>query len=116
MDWDNLNREQYNVYAEVDLEMKAKALAKCEIKNGKTKKPWRKNPGLMDAPHKPRSRPPSNLRRRQSARRRFAHAVGDTHLQAIISPPECGVLVVNVGVGTGAQTPSFSGALTPSIL
>jgi site-specific recombinase XerD len=37
-----------NVYAEVDLEMKAKALAKCEIKNGKTKKPWRKNPGLME--------------------------------------------------------------------
>lgn len=37
-----------NVYAEVDLEMKAKALAKCEIKDGKTKKPWRKNPGLME--------------------------------------------------------------------
>ena len=37
-----------NVYAEVDLEMKAKALVKCEIKNGKPKKPWRKNPGLME--------------------------------------------------------------------
>jgi site-specific recombinase XerD len=37
-----------NVYAEVDLEMKAKALAKCEIKEGKAKKPWRKNPGLME--------------------------------------------------------------------
>jgi site-specific recombinase XerD len=37
-----------NVYAEVDLEMKAKALGKCEIKDGKPKKPWRKNPGLMD--------------------------------------------------------------------
>lgn len=37
-----------NVYAEVDLEMKAKALAKCEIKNGKPKRPWRKNPGLME--------------------------------------------------------------------
>ena len=36
-----------NVYAEVDLEMKAKALAKCEIKEGKPKKPWRKTPGLM---------------------------------------------------------------------
>jgi integrase/recombinase XerD len=36
-----------NVYAEVDLEMKAKALAKCEIKGGKRRKPWRKNPGLM---------------------------------------------------------------------
>jgi integrase/recombinase XerD len=36
-----------NVYAEVDLEMKTKALAKCEIKEGKPKKPWRKTPGLM---------------------------------------------------------------------
>jgi len=30
-----------NVYAEVDLKMKAKALVKCEIKGGKPKKPWR---------------------------------------------------------------------------
>ena len=37
-----------NVYAEVNLEMKAKALVKCEIKDGKPKKPWRKNPGLME--------------------------------------------------------------------
>jgi site-specific recombinase XerD len=37
-----------NVYAEVDLEMKAKALVKCDIKGGKPKKPWRKNPGLME--------------------------------------------------------------------
>jgi site-specific recombinase XerD len=37
-----------NVYAEVDLEMKAKALVKCEIKDGKPRKPWRKNPGLME--------------------------------------------------------------------
>ena len=37
-----------NVYAEVDLEMKAKALVKCEIKGGKAKKPWRKNRGLME--------------------------------------------------------------------
>ncbi|MEI8376474.1 MAG: tyrosine-type recombinase/integrase [Planctomycetota bacterium] len=37
-----------NVYAEVDLKMKAKALAKCEIKGGKPQKPWRKNPGLME--------------------------------------------------------------------
>ena len=37
-----------NVYAEVDLEMKAKALVKCEIKDGKPKKPWRKNPGIME--------------------------------------------------------------------
>jgi site-specific recombinase XerD len=37
-----------NVYAEVDLEMKAKALVKCEIKDGKRKKPWRKNAGIME--------------------------------------------------------------------
>jgi len=37
-----------NVYADVDLKMKAKALAKCEIKDGKPKKPWRKNSGLME--------------------------------------------------------------------
>jgi integrase/recombinase XerD len=37
-----------NVYAEVDLEMKAKALAKCEIKGSKSTKPWRTNPGLME--------------------------------------------------------------------
>ena len=37
-----------NVYAEVDLDMKAKALVKCEIKGGKPKKPWRKNSGIME--------------------------------------------------------------------
>ena len=37
-----------NVYAEIDLEMKAKALMKCEIKHGKPKKPWRNNPRLME--------------------------------------------------------------------
>jgi len=37
-----------NVYAEVDLEMKAKALATCEIKEGSAKKPWREQKGLMD--------------------------------------------------------------------
>lgn len=37
-----------NVYAEVDLKMKAKALMKCEVKGGKPKKPWRKNPELME--------------------------------------------------------------------
>jgi site-specific recombinase XerD len=37
-----------NVYAEVDLEMKAKALGKCEIKKDKPKKPWRKDLGLME--------------------------------------------------------------------
>jgi integrase/recombinase XerD len=37
-----------NVYAQVDLEMKTKALVKCEIKDGKRKKPWRKNAGIME--------------------------------------------------------------------
>ncbi len=37
-----------NVYAEVDLEMKTKALLKCEIKDGNPKKPWRETPGLME--------------------------------------------------------------------
>jgi len=37
-----------NVYAEVDLEMKAKALVKCDIKGGKPKKPWRENPAIME--------------------------------------------------------------------
>jgi site-specific recombinase XerD len=37
-----------NIYAEVDLEMKAKALANCEIKDNKLKKPWRQDQGLME--------------------------------------------------------------------
>jgi integrase/recombinase XerD len=36
-----------NIYAEVDLQMKAQALALCEIKGRKAKKPWRGDPGLM---------------------------------------------------------------------
>ena len=37
-----------NVYAEIDLEMKAKALAKCEINSPKkTVMPWRKDASLM---------------------------------------------------------------------
>ena len=36
-----------NVYAEVDLEMKAKALATCEVKTGKGQKHWRADPGLL---------------------------------------------------------------------
>ncbi len=35
------------VYAEVDLEMKAKALAHCELGEGPSVKRWRKGPGLM---------------------------------------------------------------------
>jgi site-specific recombinase XerD len=37
-----------NVYAEVDVEMKAKALATCEIKPENRKKPWRDDKGLME--------------------------------------------------------------------
>ena len=36
-----------HVYAEIDLEMKAKALAHCEIGTTATNKRWRKEPGLM---------------------------------------------------------------------
>jgi integrase len=37
-----------NVYAEVDLEMKAKALANCEpTVEGETPPPWREDEGLM---------------------------------------------------------------------
>jgi integrase/recombinase XerD len=37
-----------NVYAEVDLEMNAKALANCEVKEDEPKKPWREDKGLME--------------------------------------------------------------------
>lgn len=37
-----------NVYAEVDLQMKAEALSACEVKDpGTTQKPWREDVGLM---------------------------------------------------------------------
>jgi hypothetical protein len=37
-----------NIYAEIDLETKAKALAKCEIGDApKPKRRWREDPGLM---------------------------------------------------------------------
>jgi len=35
-----------NVYAEIDLDMKSKALATCQI-NGLKTKPWREDVGLM---------------------------------------------------------------------
>jgi integrase/recombinase XerD len=37
-----------NVYAEVNLEMKAKALASCEVESEKASKPWRAEVGLME--------------------------------------------------------------------
>ena len=36
-----------NIYAEVNLEMKAKALATCEVEKGKPQKPWRDDKGLL---------------------------------------------------------------------
>jgi integrase/recombinase XerD len=36
------------VYAEVDLEMKAEALAGCEVGDPAPGKPWRENAGLME--------------------------------------------------------------------
>jgi integrase/recombinase XerD len=47
----HVSLETTNVYAEVDLEMKAKALANCEVKGKKgkkSKKPWREEKGLME--------------------------------------------------------------------
>lgn len=36
-----------NIYAEVDLEMKAKALAHCDLPDGVKTKPWHTDPGLI---------------------------------------------------------------------
>jgi site-specific recombinase XerC len=37
-----------NVYAEVDLEMKAKALANCAVEGKKQIAPWKEDKGLME--------------------------------------------------------------------
>jgi integrase/recombinase XerD len=37
-----------SVYAEVDVEMKAKALASCEVEGVQTGKPWKEDAGLME--------------------------------------------------------------------
>jgi site-specific recombinase XerC len=37
-----------NIYAEVDLEMKAKALATCEVQDAKPDRSWKEQPGIMD--------------------------------------------------------------------
>jgi site-specific recombinase XerC len=36
-----------NIYAEADLEMKAKALALCAVESKASRKRWRDDPGLM---------------------------------------------------------------------
>lgn len=43
----HVSADTTNLYAEIDLEMKAKALAHCEIKGPKRTKRWRDNAGLM---------------------------------------------------------------------
>jgi integrase/recombinase XerD len=37
-----------NIYAEVDLEMKAKALTLCEVTGRKTNKHWRNDKSIME--------------------------------------------------------------------
>ncbi len=37
-----------NIYAEVDLEMKAKALARCAVEGEQAGKPWKEDAGLME--------------------------------------------------------------------
>jgi integrase/recombinase XerD len=37
-----------NMFAEVDLEMKAKALANCEVASNSSGKPWKEDEGLMN--------------------------------------------------------------------
>ena len=37
-----------SVYAEVDLEMKAKALANCEVEEATTSGVWKEDKGLME--------------------------------------------------------------------
>ena len=39
-----------NIYAETDLEMKAKALATCEVKETKRSRRWKEDKGLNDVP------------------------------------------------------------------
>lgn len=44
----HVSLETTNVYAEVDLEMKAKALANCEVEGTNKGRPWRENKSLME--------------------------------------------------------------------
>lgn len=44
----HVSLETTNVYAEVDLETKAKALANCEVEAKKRAAPWKENKGLME--------------------------------------------------------------------
>jgi len=44
----HVSLETTNVYAEVDMEMKAKALANCEVEGKKKSTPWKENKSLME--------------------------------------------------------------------
>jgi integrase/recombinase XerD len=45
----NVSLNTTNVYAEIDLEMKAKALEKCQVtEDPKTTRRWRQDPQLME--------------------------------------------------------------------
>jgi integrase/recombinase XerD len=44
----HVSLETMNVYAEVDLEMKAKALANCEIEGEKKSVPWKVDMGILE--------------------------------------------------------------------
>jgi integrase/recombinase XerD len=44
----NVSSITTNIYAEVDLEMKAKALANCEVEDKEPQKPWHEDKGLME--------------------------------------------------------------------
>jgi hypothetical protein len=44
----HVSLETTNIYAEVDLEMKAKALAHCDLPVDVPTKLWRNDPGLME--------------------------------------------------------------------
>ncbi len=43
----HVSLETTNIYAEIDLEAKAKALAACEVEGAKPSRPWRDDPTLM---------------------------------------------------------------------
>ncbi len=43
----HVSLETTNIYAEIDLEAKAKALATCEVEDAKPSKPWRDDPTVM---------------------------------------------------------------------
>ena len=43
----HVSLEATNIYAEIDLEMKAKALALCDAAEDGPTRPWKENTGLM---------------------------------------------------------------------